>query len=70
MLEIVNIELWTHRPPNSPSWKVTYKNGKETKHTYVHYPFAEDEMAAWVETLRWWQWKEETFRAATHSAGA
>ena len=69
MLEIVNVELWTHLPPNNPCWKVTYKRDK-TKDIYVHYPFAEDEMAAWVDTLRWWRWREETFGAATRSAGA
>lgn len=60
MLEIVKIELWTNRPPNSPCWKVTYKVAKH-EDVYAHFPFAEDELAAWADTLRWWRWKQETF---------
>lgn len=57
MLDVLKIEMWTNRPPNLPSWKVTYKRDK-TNRIYVHYPFAVDEMAAWADTLRWWA---ETF---------
>lgn len=60
MLSVVKIEMWTHRPPSLPSWKVTYKRDA-TKDIYVRYPFAEDEMAAWADTLRWWQWRATNF---------
>lgn len=61
MLAVVKIERWTNRPPNLPSWKVTYKMDN-SKDVYVRYPFAVDEAAAYADTVRWLRWKEETFR--------
>ena len=60
MLDVVKIEMWTNRPPNLPSWKVTYKTDN-TEKVYVRYPFAEDEVAAWADTVRWLRWRDETF---------
>lgn len=58
MLEIVKIERRGHRPPNLPEWRVLFCIGRYKK---TRTCFAEDEMAAWADTLRWYRWLGETF---------
>lgn len=62
MLKVIQITKWIHRPPNYPQWKVEYSRRKAL---CVRYVFAEDEVAAYADTVRWYNEHWRAYDATT-----